>query len=92
MASARILFNPLFSKGELLMRSRKNNIFAIIFLFVFVFCGCQKGPDTKIITSKNDGIFDSNAIQSADETHSDGEKKQSLMKCFIARMAPLSTL
>ena len=58
------------------MRSRKNNIFAIIFLFVFVFCGCQKGPDTKIITSKNDGIFDSNAIQSADETHSDGETQE----------------
>lgn len=58
------------------MRSRKNNIFAIIFLFVFVFCGCQKDPDTKIITSKNDGIFDSNAIQSADETHSDGETQE----------------
>lgn len=48
----------------------------IVMLLVLIFCGCQSNPDAEIITSKNDGVFDINTIQSAKETHSGDEMQE----------------
>lgn len=43
----------------------------ILMLFVFLLvtmCGCQSSPERASVTSKNDGAFDTNVVQSAKET------------------------
>lgn len=51
------------------MRAKFVTLSCVIFIFMALITGCQKNPEKEVITSKNDGAFDANAIVSAEETH-----------------------
>lgn len=40
-------------------------------------CGCQKSPEQNVVSSKNDGTFDANIIQSATDTREDSQMLRS---------------
>lgn len=50
-------------------------LFAALLMAIYL-CACQSSPDRNIITSKNDGSFDANAAQSANEDNVLGSVKR----------------
>ena len=62
------------------MRKTKCRMIYIILTLSLALCGCQSDPDIEIITSKNDGAFDVNALQSASETHGLDETQEIVVR------------
>lgn len=50
-------------------KSKSVIVGVILSITLLMFAGCQKSPATDVITSKNDGSFNSNAIISAEEVN-----------------------
>lgn len=51
------------------MRAKLSTLLVFALVVTFLLSACQTAPEKNVVTSKNDGAFDTNAIVSAEETH-----------------------
>lgn len=55
---------------------KRTLIILLLLVFSFALCACQNNPSVEVVTSKNDGSFDTNMVQSASETHGEDETQE----------------
>ena len=62
---------------------KKRQALLYVSIIAFLLSACQDSPKKSVVTSRNDGSFDTNVVQSAEESHApDATKSLTVFDTF----------
>ena len=69
---------------------KKRQALLYVSIIAFLLFACQDSPKKSVVTSRNDGSFDTNVVQSAEESHApDATESLTVFDTFVSTDALL---